>query len=149
MKMVERIRLDCARPSPFGAGMLNSNHRPIAGPSLGIMKAAYVNKPRKTGASKNEKKDKPPTNRPFKKRFPSRPSAAAGILSQNVKRLRKELDLSQAELADKVGIDQAAIGLVELKRANPTLQTIAALAKALKTSVADLLNKPAERRSPK
>jgi DNA-binding XRE family transcriptional regulator len=149
MKMVERIRLDCARPSPFGAGMLNSNHRPIAGPSPGIMKAAYVNKPRKTGASKNEKKDKPPTNRPFKERFPSRPSAAARILSTNVKTLRKELDLSQAELAEKVGVDQAVVGLIELKRSNPTLQTIAALAKALETSIADLLSKAARHRSPK
>jgi transcriptional regulator with XRE-family HTH domain len=67
----------------------------------------------------------------------------------NVKRLRKDLDLSQAELAEKVGMDQAAIGLVELKRANPTLQTIAALAKALKVSVGDLLSKPAGRQIPK
>jgi DNA-binding XRE family transcriptional regulator len=101
--------------------------------------------PPEIGTSQNDE-PKPPTNKPFKKRFRSRPSGAAGILSINVKRLRKDLDLSQAELAKKVGVDQAAIGLVELKRANPTLQTIAALAKALKTNVADLFSKPVARR---
>jgi DNA-binding XRE family transcriptional regulator len=103
-----------------------------------------LNKPRKTAASQ---KDAPPANKPFRSRFPPRSSAVAGILSKNVKRLRKELDLSQAELAEAVGVDQAAIGLIELERANPTLLTIESLAKALKTTAADLLTKAARRRT--
>ncbi|UPJ49331.1 helix-turn-helix transcriptional regulator [Bradyrhizobium sp. 200] len=88
-------------------------------------------------------------NPPFGKRFPSRASASAKILSKNVLRLRKCLGFSQADLADAIGTDQQAVGLIETTRSNPTLRTIENLARALNTTVPDLLSKPGRRRTGK
>ncbi|UEM18074.1 helix-turn-helix domain-containing protein (plasmid) [Bradyrhizobium barranii subsp. barranii] len=62
-------------------------------------------------------------------------------LAANVRRLRKDRKLSQAELASALGVDPAAISLIELKRSNPTVSMLDAIATALKTTSAELLTR--------
>jgi transcriptional regulator with XRE-family HTH domain len=58
----------------------------------------------------------------------------------NVKRLRAQRDLTQAELAKRVKVSQAFIAQLETgKETNPTLDTVRKLAKALKVTVAELV----------
>ncbi|MCK1294518.1 MULTISPECIES: helix-turn-helix transcriptional regulator [unclassified Bradyrhizobium] len=87
------------------------------------------------------------TNKPFAERFQEGRLSTAEILGENVKRLRKRLDLSQADLARAIGTDQSAIGLIETRRANPTVRTVEKLAAVLKTTVVDLLSRPGRRRT--
>ncbi|MBR0777294.1 helix-turn-helix transcriptional regulator [Bradyrhizobium diazoefficiens] len=87
------------------------------------------------------------TNKPFAERFREGRLSTAEILGENVKRLRTGLELSQADLARAIRSDQSAIGLIEIKRANPTLRTMEKLAAVLKTTVVDLLSKPSRRRT--
>jgi transcriptional regulator with XRE-family HTH domain len=81
----------------------------------------------------------------FGKRFPTRNSQMAKALARNVRRLREENDWTQDELAAKVEIEQTAVSLIENARANPTLQTLEALAASLGVRFIDLF----EYRSPK
>jgi ribosome-binding protein aMBF1 (putative translation factor) len=106
--------------------------------------AGRSKKARKASPKSGNKK---PTNKKFKKRFSVLQSRAVATLGKNVRRLREGLELSQAQLAGAIGTDQAAIGLIELARANPTLLTLEALAKALDTTVADLLTRPPRSRT--
>src|ERR1700736_4783070 len=108
-------------------------------------------KPRKATPPKegDEKEKEKPKNPPFGKRFPARASAAAKILSANVRRLRNGLGFSQADLADAIGTAQQGGGLIETTRSNPTLRTIENLARVLNTTVPDLLSKPGRRRTGK
>jgi DNA-binding XRE family transcriptional regulator len=101
-----------------------------------------VKKPRKATAPGKKKE---PTNKPFGARFPARATPAAKALATNVRRLREQLELTQGALAKAVKVDQAAISLIELCRSNPTLHLIQAIAKALRTTSAALLSKPARR----
>jgi ribosome-binding protein aMBF1 (putative translation factor) len=88
-----------------------------------------------------------PTNKPFEERFPQSASPAAKALATNVRRMRQQLELSQAELGKAAKTDQATIALIELARANPTLRLLQAVAKALKTTPATLLTEKAQRRA--
>jgi ribosome-binding protein aMBF1 (putative translation factor) len=99
----------------------------------------------KIGAEPKAEDEK--TNKPFAERFKESRLSTAETLGENVKRLRAVLDLSQADLAKAIGTDQSAIGLIETKRANPTLMTIEKLAAVLKTTVVDLLRRPGRRRT--
>jgi DNA-binding XRE family transcriptional regulator len=83
------------------------------------------------------------------RRPPVRVSAAAKILSENVRHLRKGLGLSQADLAEAIGTDQQAVGLIEVRRSNPTLRTIENLALVLGTTVPELLTRSPRRRTGK
>jgi DNA-binding XRE family transcriptional regulator len=47
----------------------------------------------------------------------------------------RSLGLSQADLAEAIGTDQAAVGLIETRRSNPTLRTIENIARVLRTTV--------------
>jgi len=118
--------------------------------ALRMQECRSLKKSRKTEA-KRETDVKPdnnqPTNKPFAERFPSRTSAAAKVLGGNVRRLRTDLDLSQADLAKAIRADQSTIGLIELGRGNPTLLTIEKLARVLRTTVPELLGKPSRSRS--
>lgn len=58
---------------------------------------------------------------------------------ENVKKRRKNLNLSQEELAYAIERDPRTIRNVEAGISNPTLKTIYKLAKALKASISDLL----------
>ena len=58
-----------------------------------------------------------------------------------VRRLRRELDLTQAQLARRSGLDQGHISQIESgKRANPTTAVVKRLARALGVSAAELLD---------
>lgn len=59
---------------------------------------------------------------------------------ERIKQLRRTRDMSQEDLADAVGIDRSYMGFVERGERNPTLSKIAQIAKALKTSIADLFS---------
>jgi DNA-binding XRE family transcriptional regulator len=100
----------------------------------------------KRGTGTKAKGDEP-TNKPFAERFTQGRLLTAEVLGENVKRLRSGLELSQADLAKAIGTDQSAIGLIELKRANPTLLTIEKLADVLNTTVPQLLSSLPRRRA--
>lgn len=60
--------------------------------------------------------------------------------AENVKRLRKEKGISQAELARNVGVTQPMIAQYEIGIRVPTIIIGAKLAKALDTTCEDLLS---------
>ena len=61
-------------------------------------------------------------------------------LTQNIKRLRKQLKLSQEELAKKAGITYSTLIKIESgKNDNPTIKTLLKIAKALNVKIDDLL----------
>lgn len=60
-------------------------------------------------------------------------------LASNLKRLREAQDLTQQELADKIGIDQKQISRIERKQTSPSLATVSRVARALGVDVTDLL----------
>jgi transcriptional regulator with XRE-family HTH domain len=62
-----------------------------------------------------------------------------GVLMRNLRRLRIARHLSLSELARTTGMSKATLSGIENGRANPTLDTLAALAGALRISLVDLL----------
>jgi transcriptional regulator with XRE-family HTH domain len=61
----------------------------------------------------------------------------------SIQKLRKLRGLSQAELAEKAGLSQPAIGAIEAGKKSPTLRTLEKLAAALGVKVTDLLEEQA------
>ena len=61
------------------------------------------------------------------------------IVGSNVRRLRKAADLSQAELANRMGVDRAYVSGLELGQRNPTVITLWHLAQALEVHLTDLV----------
>ena len=55
-------------------------------------------------------------------------------LGERIKDLRKQKNMSQSELADKVGISYAQIGRYETKGAQPPAETLKKIADALRVS---------------
>jgi transcriptional regulator with XRE-family HTH domain len=53
------------------------------------------------------------------------------MVGRNVKRLRIAARLSQAELAERMGVDRAYVSGLELGQRNPTILTLWHIAKAL------------------
>jgi len=62
-------------------------------------------------------------------------------LSSNLKFLRKRADLTQAALAERLGVNRPVIGAYEEGRAEPRLHTLKHLAHFFKVSIDDLLDK--------
>lgn len=58
----------------------------------------------------------------------------------NVRRLRKELDVSQEELSYKADLHRTYIGMIERAEKNITLINIEKIANALQVSIRDLMN---------
>jgi transcriptional regulator with XRE-family HTH domain len=56
-----------------------------------------------------------------------------------VKEQRKRLNVSQEELAMRIGADQAYVSRIEAGQMNVTLETIEQIATALQANVVDLL----------
>jgi transcriptional regulator with XRE-family HTH domain len=54
-----------------------------------------------------------------------------GMVGRNVRRLRIAAGLSQAELAERMGVDRAYVSGLELGRRNPTIVTLWHVGKAL------------------
>ena len=61
------------------------------------------------------------------------------ILALNVIRLRRERGITQAELADAIGVAQPRIAEVETGDANPRLITLSKIAHALGVTLSELL----------
>jgi transcriptional regulator with XRE-family HTH domain len=59
-------------------------------------------------------------------------------LGRKIRQLRLSLKMSQMELAEKAETDQAFISEMERGVANPTLDSILRIAKALRVTVAEL-----------
>lgn len=67
-------------------------------------------------------------------------------LPDNLKRLRKQANLTQAGLAEAAGLPRATVANLEQPGANPGILTIVAVAKALGVGVDELLVPPPEHR---
>lgn len=63
-------------------------------------------------------------------------------IGQNVARFRLDQNLSQQDLADKVGVSRLALGKIERGEVEPRSKTLNALASALDVSLEDLLTTP-------
>src|SRR5690348_18339603 len=61
------------------------------------------------------------------------------VLAANLRRLRIARHLSLSELSRATGISKATLSSIENGRANPTVDTLAGLAGALRVSMAELL----------
>lgn len=68
------------------------------------------------------------------------------IIGSNVRRLRKAAGVSQAELANRMGVDRAYVSGLELGQRNPTAITLWHLAEALDVQLVDLVAAPARTR---
>jgi transcriptional regulator with XRE-family HTH domain len=64
------------------------------------------------------------------------------VLATNLRRLRIARRLSLSELARATGMSKATLSGVESGRSNPTIETLAALAGALRVSLRELLEEP-------
>lgn len=64
------------------------------------------------------------------------------VLAANLRRLRIARRLSLSELARAAGMSKATLSSVESGRSNPTVETLAALAAALRVSLGELLEEP-------
>ena len=60
-------------------------------------------------------------------------------LGRNLKRIRKEKGISQGDIVRSLGMDRAFISNIENGKTNPTLATIAKLAKAVGVPIEDLI----------
>ncbi|MFZ6050467.1 helix-turn-helix domain-containing protein [Halocola ammonii] len=65
-------------------------------------------------------------------------------LPANLKFLRKQKDLTQTDLANKLGVNRSVIGAYEEGRAEPKLKTLISMAHFFKVSLDDLLSKRLE-----
>jgi len=63
------------------------------------------------------------------------------VIARNVVKYRKELGLTQEDLAYKAEIDRTYIGYIENARQNVSTEKLCAIAKALKVDVSDLLKR--------
>jgi transcriptional regulator with XRE-family HTH domain len=89
----------------------------------------------------------PQATKAFSKRFPTRDSVAVETLAANLRKLRKARDWSQAELANRIDVEQNAISLIENGRANPTLLVIEQIALAFDIRLSELLETATRPRS--
>jgi transcriptional regulator with XRE-family HTH domain len=64
------------------------------------------------------------------------------VLAANLRRLRIARRVSLSELARATGMSKATLSSVESGRSNPTIETLAALAAALRVSLGELLEEP-------
>lgn len=61
-------------------------------------------------------------------------------LGLNIKKRRKELHLTQQELADRLGLSLNFIGKIEVAFSKPSLDTLIDIAEKLETTVSELAN---------
>lgn len=60
-------------------------------------------------------------------------------LGENLKRIRSEKNITQGKIAEALGADRSFISNIEKGKTNPTLATIAKLAKALSIPIEELI----------
>lgn len=61
-------------------------------------------------------------------------------LGQQIKRIRLEKKIKQSELAAAIDVEKTNMSRIESGRTNPTLWTLLKISKALKVSVAELVD---------
>lgn len=61
------------------------------------------------------------------------------FLAENIRVLRKQKGLTQAQFAEKIGSNRSAVGAYEEGRADPRLQTLAIMARFFGVSIDDLI----------
>lgn len=66
----------------------------------------------------------------------------------NIRRRRAALGLTQADVADRLGIKQASYAAIESGRRNPGLDVVDEVAQALECDGTELLRKSAEKKEP-
>jgi transcriptional regulator with XRE-family HTH domain len=71
------------------------------------------------------------------------------MVGRNVRRLRTAAGLSQAELANRMGVDRAYVSGLELGERNPTVITLWHVAQALGSKMGALFKDSARQRKPK
>ncbi len=59
-------------------------------------------------------------------------------LGKNIKKRRKELGLTQQELADRLGISLNFMGKIEVAFSKPSLDTLIDMAEKMETTVSEL-----------
>jgi transcriptional regulator with XRE-family HTH domain len=64
---------------------------------------------------------------------------------RNVKRRRIELGYTQTDLADRLGVKQPVVAMVESGRTSPTLKTVQQFAEALQMSPSELFSESSEK----
>jgi transcriptional regulator with XRE-family HTH domain len=62
----------------------------------------------------------------------------------NLRRLRREANLTQEKLAHRAGFHRNVVGLLERGEMSPTIRTVDKLAQALGVAPLDLLQQPRE-----
>jgi len=62
------------------------------------------------------------------------------LLGLNIKKIRKEKNLTQQQLADKIGKGLNFMGKIEIAFSKPRLDTLIDIANALEVSVSELTN---------
>ena len=67
------------------------------------------------------------------------------MVGDNVKRLRLAAELSQAELANRMGVDRAYVSGLEQGQRNPTVISLWHVAQALEVSIRDFFDEPKRR----
>ena len=60
-------------------------------------------------------------------------------LGSNLKRIRNKKKISQGDIAKQLGVSRGFISTIESGKTNPTLATIAKLAKVLRISIVELI----------
>ncbi len=61
------------------------------------------------------------------------------VLGSRVRRARKEADLTQEDLAYKVGVSRAYMGFIEQGRNVPSLEVLEKIARVLKVRLSDFV----------
>ena len=69
------------------------------------------------------------------------------VIGANVRRLRLAADLSQEQVAERMGVDRAYISALELGRRNPTAVTLWLISEALAVEIVALFEEAAEKPS--
>lgn len=63
------------------------------------------------------------------------------VLGKTIQKRRNDMNLTQEELADKIGISRAYMGYIEQGRYAPSLEVLEKLAKALRIPLGKLFSK--------
>ena len=69
------------------------------------------------------------------------------MLGDNIKKYRKENNISQEALGEKLGVSRQSISLWENNQTQPSLENIVALAEIFNISTDDLLTRTKEEKS--
>jgi transcriptional regulator with XRE-family HTH domain len=67
------------------------------------------------------------------------------VIGANARALRLARGLTQAQVAARLGMDRAHVSALEQGQRNPTAMSLAQIAKALETTVSDLVDERAAR----